>query len=85
MWKQSRKILIALDVLHTAVPRWIALPVSEELLDMAKFLWQATDSLPPISKRAGCRQCGPSCEQFFTCPLMDFLVVEAVSKNAEQE
>lgn len=27
MWKKSRKILTVLDILHTAVSRWIALPI----------------------------------------------------------
>lgn len=54
MWKQSRKILTVLNVLHTSVPRWMALPINEELLDMAKFLWQAADPLLPVSKRVDC-------------------------------
>lgn len=43
-----------LDVLHTAVPRWIALPIGEEFLNVEKLGWQATDSFPEISKRAAC-------------------------------
>lgn len=51
-WKLSRKILTMLDVLHTAVPTWIALTISEEFLNMEKLGWQATASFPAISKRA---------------------------------
>lgn len=65
------------DILATAGPFRMVLPLNGAIMDPVKRLWQTSTTLPPTSKRAECKYCVPTQGWVF----LYSLVVSAAKKR----
>lgn len=71
-----------LDILQSATPSRLTLPISEALLDLSKMVWQTPATILPTCKRVDkkCYVPPKNLDFLFSHPLINLVVVDKVNE-----